>query len=52
MNGNLSGFCCIYVQTHQSAWPFQKPVDKAEALDYYDHIKYPMGKEPHQLSGN
>lgn len=30
------------IKTHQSAWPFQKPVDKAEALDYYDHIKYPM----------
>lgn len=30
------------IKTHPSAWPFQKPVDKTEALDYYDHIKYPM----------
>jgi len=27
---------------HTSAWPFQKPVDKSEAPDYYDHIKFPM----------
>lgn len=26
------------------AWPFQKPVDRKEVPDYYDHIKYPMGK--------
>ena len=31
-------------QTHASAWPFLKPVDKAEAPDYYDHIRFPMGK--------
>lgn len=30
------------VKSHNSAWPFQKPVDKSEAPDYYDHIKYPM----------
>ncbi|ESO96746.1 hypothetical protein LOTGIDRAFT_143660 [Lottia gigantea] len=30
------------VKNHTSAWPFQKPVDKSEAPDYYDHIKYPM----------
>ncbi|KAK3102202.1 hypothetical protein FSP39_009584 [Pinctada imbricata] len=30
------------VKVHSSAWPFQKPVDKSEAPDYYDHIKYPM----------
>ena len=34
---------CIF-QTHASAWPFLKPVEKMEAPDYYDHIKYPMGK--------
>ncbi|KAG0428131.1 hypothetical protein HPB47_024871 [Ixodes persulcatus] len=32
----------IQVKNHSSAWPFQKPVEKAEAPDYYDHIKYPM----------
>lgn len=32
------------VKGHSSAWPFQKPVDKSEAPDYYDHIKYPIGK--------
>ena len=37
----LHGFV---IQTHASAWPFLKPVDKAEAPDYYDHIKFPMGK--------
>ena len=31
-------------KSHASAWPFQKPVDKSEAPDYYDHIKFPMGK--------
>ncbi|XP_041363170.1 histone acetyltransferase KAT2A-like [Gigantopelta aegis] len=30
------------VKNHQSAWPFQRPVDKSEAPDYYDHIKFPM----------
>lgn len=30
------------IKTHANAWPFQKPVEKTEALDYYDHIKYPM----------
>ena len=30
------------VKTHQSAWPFQKPVDKTEAPDYYVVIKHPM----------
>lgn len=34
---------CPYSQTHAAAWPFQKPVDKSEAPDYYDHIKFPMG---------
>ena len=31
-------------QNHQSAWPFQKPVDKNEAPDYLDHIRFPMGE--------
>lgn len=30
------------VKNHSSAWPFQKPVEKAEAPDYYEHIKFPM----------
>ncbi|CAH2087898.1 unnamed protein product [Euphydryas editha] len=30
------------VKNHAAAWPFLKPVDKAEVPDYYDHIKYPM----------
>ncbi|XP_076445875.1 histone acetyltransferase KAT2A-like isoform X2 [Babylonia areolata] len=30
------------VKNHASGWPFLKPVDKADAPDYYDHIKYPM----------
>ena len=34
----------IQLKAHGSAWPFVKPVDRAEVPDYYDHIKYPMGK--------
>nr|XP_011432298.2 histone acetyltransferase KAT2A [Crassostrea gigas] len=29
-------------RSHASAWPFLKPVEKSEAPDYYDHIKFPM----------
>lgn len=28
---------------HPQAWPFQKPVDGDEVVDYYDVIKNPMG---------
>ena len=27
---------------HQSAWPFQHPVNKDDVADYYDVIKEPM----------
>lgn len=30
------------VKAHNSAWPFQKPVQVSEAPDYFVHIKYPM----------
>lgn len=30
------------VKNHNSAWPFQRPVEVSEAPDYYDYIKYPM----------
>ncbi|XP_078660310.1 histone acetyltransferase KAT2A-like [Branchiostoma floridae x Branchiostoma belcheri] len=30
------------VKNHASAWPFLRPVEKTEAPDYYEHIKYPM----------
>ncbi|XP_063242704.1 histone acetyltransferase KAT2A isoform X2 [Bacillus rossius redtenbacheri] len=30
------------MKTHECAWPFMRPVDKDEVVDYYDHIKYPM----------
>ncbi|KAK7112571.1 histone acetyltransferase KAT2B-like [Littorina saxatilis] len=29
-------------KNHASAWPFLKPVEKSEAPDYYDHIRFPM----------
>ena len=29
-------------KNHQSAWPFQTPVDRKVVPDYYDHVKYPM----------
>ncbi|KAL4226662.1 Histone acetyltransferase kat2b [Mactra antiquata] len=31
-----------HCKTHASAWPFLKPVEKSEAPDYYDYIKFPM----------
>ncbi|XP_060554693.1 histone acetyltransferase KAT2B-like [Ruditapes philippinarum] len=31
-----------HCKTHACAWPFLKPVEKAEAPDYYDYIKFPM----------
>jgi hypothetical protein len=37
-------FIWLNFQSHASAWPFLKPVEKSEAPDYYDHIKFPMGK--------
>lgn len=33
------------VKNHSTAWPFLEPVDRNEVPDYYDHIKYPMGKQ-------
>ncbi|KAL1501403.1 hypothetical protein ABEB36_006727 [Hypothenemus hampei] len=30
------------VKNHEASWPFKQPVTKAEAADYFDHIKYPM----------
>jgi histone acetyltransferase len=30
------------VKNHHAAWPFLKPVDRAEVPDYYDVIKLPM----------
>lgn len=34
------------LQGHPQAWPFLKPVNGDEVLDYYDVIKNPMGKNP------
>eukprot|EP00095_Tigriopus_kingsejongensis_P007446 maker-scaffold403_size186359-snap-gene-0.54 protein:Tk07446 transcript:maker-scaffold403_size186359-snap-gene-0.54-mRNA-1 annotation:"histone acetyltransferase kat2a" len=30
------------VKNHQSAWPFQNPVDRKVVPDYYDWVQYPM----------
>lgn len=32
------------MKNHECSWPFKKPVDTKVAVDYYEHIKYPMGK--------
>jgi len=43
---DLTWLCCLVFicdQSHASAWPFLKPVDKAEAPGYYNYIKYPIG---------
>lgn len=32
------------VKNHKDAWPFRVPVVKERVTDYYDIIKYPMGK--------
>jgi len=39
----LANVMLVGGQTHASAWPFLKPVDKAEVPGYYDYIKYPIG---------
>lgn len=44
-NNQLSKYLVCSFQSHASSWPFLKPVDKSEAPDYYEHIKYPMGKK-------
>lgn len=33
-------------QTHPSAWPFMEPVKKSEAPDYYEIIRFPIGRWP------
>ena len=35
--------------SHSEAWPFLEPVSVAEAPDYFDVIKDPIGMEPHRL---
>ena len=34
------------LQSHPSAWPFMEPVKKSEAPDYYEVIRFPIGKDP------
>ncbi|CDZ97028.1 histone acetyltransferase [Phaffia rhodozyma] len=31
------------LQNHASAWPFAKPVNKDEVVDYYNVVEHPMG---------
>ncbi|KAG8140053.1 hypothetical protein E2320_002798 [Naja naja] len=32
------------IKTHPSAWPFMEPVKKSEAPDYYEIIRFPIGR--------
>lgn len=32
------------LKNNKNSWPFLKPVDPKQVLDYYDVIKEPMGK--------
>lgn len=32
------------VKQRKDSWPFREPVNKNEVTDYYERIKYPMGK--------
>lgn len=32
------------VKLHEDSWPFLEPVNKNMVKDYYERIKYPMGK--------
>lgn len=36
--------CPPPLQTHPSAWPFMEPVKKSEAPDYYEIIRFPIGR--------
>ncbi len=40
----IISFVLFQIKNHSASWPFQKPVDKDDVPDYYDHIKYPMGR--------
>ncbi|KAF7684384.1 Histone acetyltransferase GCN5 [Astathelohania contejeani] len=39
---NAINYMYMELETHPSAWPFLKPVDKKEVPDYYKIIKNPM----------
>ena len=32
------------MRQHSAAWPFLSPVDPSDVPDYYEFIKYPMGR--------
>ena len=40
--------CCLeiitFLKNDKNSWPFLKPVDEAEAADYYKVIKSPIGR--------
>lgn len=40
--GSLLSGALTALQAHADAWPFHRPVDVAEAFDYYDIIKDPV----------